>query len=117
MDWGIILGYVCLLGIQIIAIQSIPAVIFGAIFGQFRLLGILIGSFFTWFLLDFAWFKIFGYHLPLLAFVLSMVFQAYHLSKSKNELTDNSKFMIEGEMTAILLIGLYILIFKEFNWY
>ncbi|WP_242157365.1 hypothetical protein [Aestuariivivens sediminis] len=37
--------------------------------------------------------------------------------KSKNELTDSSKFMIEGEMTAILLVGLYVLIFKEFNWY
>lgn len=117
MDWIIILGYLGLLGIQIFAIQSIPAGIFGALFGQFRLLGILIGSLLTWYLLDLAWFNIFGHHLPLLAFVLSLLFQAYHLSQSKKELTDNSKFMIEGEMIAILFIGLYVLIFKEFNWY
>lgn len=117
MDWTIILGYIGLLGIQIFAIQSIPAGLFGALFGQFRLLGILIGSLLTWYLLDIAWFKIFGYHLPLLAFVLSMGFQAYHLSKSKKELTDSSKFMIEGDVTAILLVGLYVLIYKEFNWY
>lgn len=117
MDWTIILGYLGLLLIQIFAIQSIPAGIFGGVFGRFRLLGILIGSILTWYLIAIAWFKIFGYHLSLLAFILSITFQGYHLSKSKNELTDSSKFMIEGEMTAILLVGLYILIFKEFNWY
>jgi hypothetical protein len=59
MDWTIILGYFGLLLIQYFAIQSIPAGIMGAIFGQFRLLGILIGSILTWYLLDIAWLKIF----------------------------------------------------------
>ena len=117
MDWTIILGYIGLLVIQIFALQSIPAGIFGALFGQFRLLGILIGSLLTWYLLDLAWLNIFGHHLPLLAFVISILFQSYHLAKSKKELTESSKFMIEGEMIAILFIGLYILIFKQFNWY
>lgn len=117
MDWTITLGYLGLLLIQYFALQSIPAGIFGAMFGQFRLLGILIGSILTWYLLDLAWVKIFGNHLPLLAFLLSLIFQAWHLSKSKNELTDNSKFMIEGEMIAIFLVALYVLIIKEFNWY
>lgn len=117
MDWTIILGYLSLLIIQIFALQSFPAGIVAALFGEFRLLGILFGSLFTWYFINLAWLKIFGYHLPLLAFVLSMIFQAFHLSNSKNELTDNSKFMIEGEMVAILLVGLYVLIFKDFNWY
>jgi hypothetical protein len=117
MDWTVLLGYFILLLIQYLAIQSLPIGLIGALFGKFRLFGILIGAIITWYFIDFAWMKIFGNHLPLLAFILSLTFQSWHLFKSKNELTYSSKFMIEGEMMGIFLVSLFILIFKQFNWY
>ena len=116
MDWMIVLGYVVLLLIQLMAIQALPTSIVASIFGSFRLIGIILGSILTWYLINFLWLKAFDYNLPFLALFLSLLFQTYNLVASKDELTDSSKFMIEGDMIAIVLIALYVFIFKEFNW-
>ena len=119
MDYTIILGYLVLLIIQYFAIQAIPITIVGGIISKFTniYVGVLIGGILTWLGISFIWFKIFDYHLPLLVFILSVIFQIWHLNKARFELNEMSKKMVIGEIWSIILVSIYILIFKEFNLY
>ncbi len=119
MDYTIIIGYFVLLLIQYFAIQAIPITIIGGIIS--RLIGIypaiVITGILTWLGINLIWLKVFDYNLTLLAFVLSLGLQLFHLKSAKNDLTGTSKQMIIGEVISIILVGIYILTFKEFNIY
>jgi hypothetical protein len=119
MDYTIILGYLILLLIQYFAIQAIPITLVGGIISKFTniYVGVLIAGILTWLGINLIWFKIFDYNLPLLAFILSIGFQFWHLKKAQFELTETSKKMVIGEIWAIILVAIYILVFKEFNLY
>ncbi len=119
MDYTIILGYVVLLLIQYFAIQAIPITLIGGLISRFTniYVGVLIAGILTWLGINFIWFKVFDYHLPLLAFILSIGFQFWHFKKAQVELTETSKQMVVGEIWTIILVALYILIFKDFNLY
>lgn len=71
-----------------------------------------------WFLLSLAWLGIFGYHLPLLAFILLFLIHFTHfLSKKARELmTIDSKEMLLAEIISIPIVAVYVLAFNEFNW-
>ncbi|MCZ4317460.1 hypothetical protein O4H26_00490 [Aequorivita viscosa] len=119
MNYTIILGYLVLFIIQYFAIQAIPITLVGGIISKFIniYLGILIAGILTWLGINFIWFKVFDYQLPLLAFILSIGFQFWHLKKAQHELTETSKQMVVGEIWAIILVAIYILMFKGFNLY
>ncbi|WP_066219813.1 hypothetical protein [Formosa haliotis] len=119
MDYTIILGYLVLLLIQYFAIQAIPITLIGGLISRFTniYVGVLIAGILTWLGINFIWFKVFDYNLPLLAFILSIGFQFWHLKKAQLELTETSKQMVVGEIWSIILVAIYILIFKDFNLY
>tara|TARA_R100000353_G_scaffold174742_1_gene143374 strand:+ start:1047 stop:1406 length:360 start_codon:yes stop_codon:yes gene_type:complete len=119
MDYTIILGYLVLLLVQYFAIQAIPISIVGGIVSRFTniYVGVLIAGILTWLGINLIWFKIFDYQLPLLAFILSIGFQFWHLKKARLELTETSKQMVIGEIWTIILVAIYVLIFKDFNLY
>jgi hypothetical protein len=117
MDYTFILGYLVLLLIQYFTIQAIPITLVGGIISKFTniYVGVLIAGILTWLGINFIWFKIFDYQLPLLVFILSIGFQFRHLKKSEFELTETSKKMVVGEIWAIILVAIYILVFRDFN--
>lgn len=119
MNWTLILGYFILILIQYLSIQAIPVSIIGGIIGRISkniFLGMLVGGLITWFLINLIWLKVYNYNLPFLAFVLSFSFQFINLKLNNKELTETSKQMIVAEMWSILLIAIYVLALKEFNW-
>lgn len=119
MDYTIISCYLVLLLIQYFAIQAIPITLIGGLISRFTniYVGVLISGILTWLGINLIWFKIFDYQLPLLAFILSIGFQFWHLKKAQLELTETSKQMVVGEIWSIILVAIYILIFKDFNLY
>ena len=119
MDWTIILGYVILIFIQYLTKKTIHVSLIGGIINKITnntLFSMLVGGLITWFFINLIWLKVYNHNLPLLAFVLSFSFQFIHGNLSNKELTETSKQMIVAEMWSILLIALYVLVLKEFNW-
>lgn len=119
MDLTIILGYVILILIQYFSIQAIPVSLIGGIINKVTnntLFSMLVGGLITWFFINLIWLKVYNHNLPLLAFILSFSFQFIHGNLNNKELTVTSKQMIVAEMWSILLIAIYVLAFKEFNW-
>src|SRR5690554_6696939 len=115
----IILGYVILILIQVLSIQALPATIIGGLLSRLfnsLFIGALIGSIFTWFLISYLWFKIFGYYLPFLAFILSLLFHIIHINVEQYKLTPESKTMMVAEIWSIIIVGFCVLTFVEFNW-
>lgn len=124
-DYTIILGYLVLLLIQYFAISATSISIICAILTPFRWLFtfeilngiILIAGILIWLGLNFIWFKIFDYQLPLLAFALSIGFQLWYFIKAELELIEPAKQQVIGETWAIIFVAIYILVFKDFNLY
>ncbi|MDP2524868.1 hypothetical protein [Maribacter dokdonensis] len=119
MDYTLIIGYFVLLLIQYFAIQAIPITIVGGLISRITGIypAIIITGLLTWLGINLIWLKVFDFNLTLLAFVLSIGLQLFHLKTAKTDLTGTSKQMIIGEIISLIIVGIYILAFKEFNFY
>ena len=114
-----IASYIIIFLTQALSLTFIPISLVGEILKKLKIplqIGIFIGGLLTWFFINLIWLKVYNHNLPLLAFVLSFSFQFIHGNLSNKELTETSKQMIVAEMWSILLIALYVLVLKEFNW-
>ena len=123
-----ILGYIALFAIQYFAIQGLViGVIYWLTSGldnliagktqRFQFFTLLISGCFVWYLINLLWLTLFDYNLPLLAWILSAVFQLNHIRREKFVLTELSIDMIWTEIISIVLTTLIVLIFIDFNWY
>ncbi|WP_395051516.1 hypothetical protein [Flavobacterium sp.] len=120
MNFTIIWSYIILILVQVFALTFIPISLIGVILGRIKIgisTSLLIGGLLVWFGINLVWLHFTGYNLPLLAFFLIeavKLFKGLGVNKVDPEMNE----MILGiELKSIILIALYIFIFKEFNWF
>jgi hypothetical protein len=120
MNYTILWSYSLLILVQIFALTFIPISLIGAILGKFKIstsTSLLIGGLLVWFGINLIWLNFTGYNLPLLAFLLVEGIKLFK-GIGKNKVDDEmNKMMIGIELKSIILIALYIFIFREFNLY
>jgi hypothetical protein len=63
------------------------------------------------------WYNAFDYQLPLLAFMIILGFQFWHVKKEQLKLSETSKLLGLRGISAIFWAAMYIFVFKEFNLY
>lgn len=120
MDATIIISYSILLLIQITSLTFIPISLIAEILKKLKLptrVGILVGSLIIWLFLNFLWIKMNNHSLPLLAFALSWFVKLYKSLKNTNVNPEINSLMLKTEASGIILVMLFVFIFKEFNWY
>lgn len=120
MEIATIVAYVLTLLAVSFSITAIPQAILGGVFGKLGvpLMGMLMGGVISWIAIDALWYFLEGAHLPFTVFVASFLLLAIHGSISKDKLTEQARWMMAGEMWAIVLVGVGAFFLSEsFRWY
>ena len=115
-----IVAYVLTLVAVFFSITTLPQVIIGGFAGRAvgPLAGGLLGSIVAWFLVDFLWTWLEGAHIPIAALGAALAFIFVHGVISKEELTEQSQWMMAAEAWAIVLVGIFLLLVPaEIRWY
>ncbi len=125
MNWTVILAYVAIvliagLGLSVILvtfISLITSVIFRP-FGQLVSikLGSLLSGIIIWFLIDFVWQSIVDGHIPVLGIGLAYLANTFYYISQKDQLSEFAKPALLADRTAIILLGIYIVIDSGFDW-
>lgn len=120
MNWTLIISYFVLLLIQALGLTFIPISLIAELLKKIKIplqFGVLFGGIIVWFLLNMLWLEINDYNLPLIVFGLCWFIKLYK-SLGNNKINPKmNNLMLKSEAFAIFLIALYVLIFREFNWY
>jgi hypothetical protein len=120
MNFTIFWAYIILILVRIFALTFIPISLIGVILGKLKIgfsTSLLIGGLLVWFGINLIWLNFTGYNLPLLAFFLVEIvtrLKGMFVNKVDPEMNE---MMVGIELKSIILIALYIFIFREFNWY
>ena len=120
MDFTIILGYMILILIQYFSIQAIPVSLIGGIINKITnsiLFSMLVGGLITWFFINLIWLKVNNHNIPLLLFAICWFIKIYKSLGDNNTDIKTNNLLLKSEASTIVVIALYVLIFKEFNWY
>jgi hypothetical protein len=102
------------------SITSIPQAIIGGLAGRYTgpLFGMLLGSVIAWQLINILWVSFEGGQIPVVVLVSSLLFILTHGFIAKNELTQQSNWMMAAEMWGIILVGIFINIYADsIRWY
>lgn len=120
MSSTILWSYLILILVQIFALTFIPISLIGLILGKLKIgttTSLLIGGLLVWFGINLIWLNFTGYNLPLLAFFLVEIVKRIK-GMFVNKVDPEMNEMIVGiELKSIILIALYVFIFREFNWF
>lgn len=120
MNFTILWSYIVLILVQIFALTFIPISLTGVILEKVKIklsTALFIGGLLVWFGINLIWLHFTNYNLPLLAFFLVeavKLFKGLGFNKVDPEMNE---MMLGIEHKSIILIALYVLIFREFNWY
>lgn len=120
MNWPITIGYLVFTVMVWLQLHGIFIALIGGIFGRLSgnlMVSAFIASIFVWICISFIWFNIFDYWLPFIAYVLAFAFLMLNTAFEHEKLTDSSIMMGNAQIWAIIGVGIFILGFKEFNWY
>jgi hypothetical protein len=115
-----IIAYALTMVAVFFSITALPQTIIGGLAGRVvgPLAGGLLGSIVAWFLVDFLWVWLEGAHIPLAVLGGALAFIFVHGVISKEELTEQSRWMMTAEAWAIVLVGIYLVVVPaEIRWY
>lgn len=116
----IITSYIIIFLAQALSLTFIPISLIGEILKKLKIplqIGIFIGGLLTWFLINLIWLKVNNHNISLLVFVICWFFKIYKSLGNNNIDIKTNNLMLKSEASCIVIIALYIFIFKEFNWY
>jgi hypothetical protein len=122
---SLILGYIILVIAKIIAIPSIISSLIALPFTFIsRMISIrqsvyiaYVPSFIIiYMLIDKLWKYIYDYNTPLLVFVIFILSDFLQLISSSDNMNENAIKISYSEIISVVLVGIYTLTFKEFNW-
>ncbi len=118
MSSTILLSYIILILVQVFALTFIPISLTGLILGKLKIdtsTSLLIGGLLVWYGINIIWLRFTSYNLPLLAFFLVEIVKGLK-GMFVNKVDPEMNEMMSGiEQKSIILIALYIFIFREFN--
>lgn len=115
-----IIAYIATLTAVALTITSIPQMIVGGLLGRFLgpLMGGLLGSILTWLAIDWLWLTFEGGHIPIAALAAAMAVLFVHGYVSREELTEQSNWMMAAELWAIVLVGVGLCVMPaNIRWY
>lgn len=115
-----IIAYLATLAAVILTVTALFQAIIGGLVGRLAgpLLGALVGGLFVWIGIDFLWQWLEGGHIPIAALAAALLAIFAHGVVSKDELTQQSNWMMAGEAWAIILVGVYVVVVSEpIRWY
>lgn len=101
-------------------ITALPQTIIGGLASRVvgPLVGGLLGSILAWLLVDLLWVWLEGAHVPIAALGAALAYIFLHGTISKQELTEQSRWLMAAEAWAIVLVGIYLIVFPtEIRWY
>ena len=115
-----IASYIIIFLTQALSLTFIPISLVGEILKKLKIplqIGVFIGGLLTWFFINLIWLKVNNHNIPLLVFAICWFVKLYKsLGNNNTDIKTNSLFL-KSEASTIVIISLYVLIFKEFNWY
>ena len=117
LDMEIFLAYCILMVGQYFAVNAIPISILGGLLSRLSSnlhLGLFLAGVVVWNIFDLVWLTFLGYHLPLLAIVLSLGFQFW--SSTNKRMTEASQLMIVAESWSIIAVAIYVWVFRGFDF-
>ena len=115
-----IIAYIATLAAVILTVTALFQAIIGGLVGRLAgpLLGALIGGLVVWIGIDFLWRWLEGGHVPIAALAAAIAAIFAHGAISKDELSQQSNWMMAGEAWAIILVGVYVVIVSEpIRWF
>ncbi|WP_310595519.1 hypothetical protein [Flavobacterium sp.] len=116
----LIASYIIIFLTQVLSFTFIPISLIGEILKKLKIplqIGIFIGGLFTWFFMNIIWLNVNNHNISLLAFVICWFIKIYKSLENNNIDTKTNNLMLKSEASCIVIIALYVFIFKEFNWY
>jgi len=120
METETIIAYAVTFAALFFSITALPQAIIGGLIGRFAgpLLGGLIGSIVSWLFIDWLWVTFEGGHIPIAALIGALAFIFAHGFISKEELTEQSNWMMAAELWAIILVGIFLFAHSDvIRWY
>ena len=114
------IAYIATIVAVILTVTGLLQAIIGGLVGRLGgpLLGALVGGIVVWLGIDFLWVWLEGGHVPIAALAAAIAVLFAHGAISKDELTQQSNWMMAGEAWAIILVGVYIVVVSEpIRWY
>ena len=115
-----VVAYVLTMLAVFFAITALPQAFIGGLASRAvgRLAGGLLGSILAWLLVDLLWVWLEGAHIPIAALGAALAYIFLHGAISKEELTGPSHWLMAAEAWAIVLVGIYLIIFPaDIRWY
>ena len=125
-DTQVLIGYIGLLFMLFFAWQAGPiSILFGLLNwlpSQFlpyqpRPLLQIASSAFVWSLINKIWLYSVGYNLPLVAWIISLIWMLIYIKNQYYALNDMALRLAQSELWGIIISAIYVLIFVQFNWY
>lgn len=115
-----IVAYVLTIAAVILTLTALVQTILGGLLGQMLgpLLGALVGGLIVWGGVEILWLWLEGGHVPIAALAGALAILFAHSAIAREQLTEQSNWMMAGEAWAIVLLGIYLVIFPEsIRWY
>lgn len=115
-----VVAYVSTMVAVFFSITVLPQALIGGLAARAvgPLIGGLLGSVLAWLLVDFLWVWLEGAHVPIAALGAALAYIFLHGAISKDELTGQSHWLMAAEAWAIVLVGIYLMVFPaEIRWY
>ena len=115
-----IASYIIIFLTQALSLTFIPISLVGEILKKLKIplqIGIFIGGLLTWFFINLIWLKVNNHNIPLLVFAICWFIKIYKSLGDNNTDIKTNNLLLKSEASTIVVIALYVLIFKEFNWY
>ena len=115
-----IASYIIIFLTQALSLTFIPISLVGEILKKLKIplqIGIFIGGLLTWFFINLIWLKVNNHNIPLLVFSICWFIKIYKSLWDNNTDIKTNNLLLKSEASTIVVIALYVLIFKEFNWY
>jgi len=114
------IAYIATIAAVILTVTALLQAIIGRLVGRLAgpLLAALVGGLVVWLGIDTLWLWLEGGHVPLAALAAAIAALFAHSAISKDELTQQSNWIMAGEAWAIILVGIYVVIVSEpIRWY
>ena len=115
-----VLAYIATIAAVVLTITALLQAIICGLVGRLAgpLLGALVGGLVVWLGIDFLWIWLEGGHVPIAALAAALAAIFAHSAIAKDELTQQSNWMMAGEAWAITLVGVYVVVVSEpIRWY
>ncbi len=101
------------------SVTSLPQVLVGGLIARWAgiLFGALVGGVLSWSAINLMWLWLEGNHIPIAALGAAVVTLFVHSFISRNNLSQQSLWLMAGEIWAIVLLAIYLVVFSdEIRW-